>query len=269
MKKKITHSLYPYIALLLSFVSPLPIYAETLASDILVSDNPVIALPVTQICAGAPWPNIVWIHVHDNEETARQTALHALSQIQQGCLLDLRHGGNREVSVQNSQVSYQFDPNRIFTPKGRQSALKCRQGDCAAAMAQLTHAANQFLSQYLAQKQLIVALHNNQPNSGLSIRNYITGGSMAGVTRQIVTNSDNNAHDFFYVTSQRAFDFLTIRGFNVVLQNNEDISDDGSLSVWSAQQQIDYINVEAGTGHSSAQLAMLAAIWAYMQQYYL
>ncbi|WP_239373143.1 hypothetical protein [Snodgrassella gandavensis] len=147
MKKKITLYLNPYIALLLSFVSPLPIYAETLASDILVSDNPVIAF--TQTCAGAPWPNIVWIHVHDNEETARQTALHALSQIQQGCLLDLRHGGNREVSVQNSQVSYQFDPNRIFTPKGRQSALKCRQGNCALAKEQLDQASNSFLNQYL------------------------------------------------------------------------------------------------------------------------
>jgi hypothetical protein len=41
------------------------------------------------------------------------------------------------------------------------------------------------------------------------------------------------------------------------------------LSVWAAQQHIDYINVEAGIEHSAAQIAMLAAVWAYMQEYYI
>ncbi|PIT55094.1 hypothetical protein BHC44_02700 [Snodgrassella alvi] len=253
--------------MLLLFVSSLPTCAGTLASDIPVSDSPVMVLPVSQTCAGAPWPNIVWVHVHDNEETARQTVLHALRQIQQGCLLDLRHGGSREISIHNNQVSYQFDPNRIFTPKGRQSALKCRQGDCVAAIVQLSHAADQFLSQYLVQKQLIVAVHNNHPD-GLSVRNYMAGGTMAPAMSQVAISSDSNPHDFFYVTTQQAFNYLASRNFNVVLQNNQHVHDDGSLSVWAAQQQIDYINVEAGTGHSSAQMAMLAAVWAYMQQYY-
>ncbi|NUE67345.1 hypothetical protein [Snodgrassella sp. ESL0253] len=268
MKKKITVYLYPCIAMLLLFVSSLPIYAEILASDIPVSDNPVMVLPVTQICAGAPWPNIVWIHVHDNEETARQTALHALRQIQQGCLLDFRHGGNREVSIQNSQVSYQFDPNRIFTPKGRQGALKCRQGNCTLAQEQLSQIANNFLNQYLIHTHFIVAVHNNHLN-GLSVRNYMPGASMAQAMSQIAINPNSDAHDFFYVTTQQAFNFLASRNFNVVLQNNQFVHDDGSLSVWAAQQQIDYINVEAGRGHIATQLAMLAAVWAYMQQYYL
>ncbi len=91
---------------------------------------------------------------------------------------------------------------------------------------------------------------------------------MAQAMSQIAINPNSDAHDFFYVTTQQAFNFLASRNFNVVLQNNQYVHDDGSLSVWAAQQQIDYINVEAGREHTATQLAMLAAIWAYMQQYY-
>jgi hypothetical protein len=268
MKKKITLYLYPYIALLLVFVSTLPADAATLASGIPVSDSPIMALPVTQTCTGIPWKNIVWVHLHDNEETSRQTALQALNQIQQGCLLDLRHGGSREIKVQNYQVNYQFDPNRIFTSLGREATLKCHQGSCALALEQLGQAAANFLNQYLIHAQLIVAVHNNHPD-GLSVRNYMAGGTMAPAMSQIAISSDSNPHDFFYVTTQQAFNFLASHNFNVVLQNNQQVHDDGSLSVWAAQQHIDYINVEAGIEHSAAQIAMLAAVWAYMQEYYI
>jgi len=111
-------------------------------------------------------------------------------------------------------------------------------------------------------------LHNNHPR-GLSIRNYVPSGSMAQGMSQVAVSPDKDPHDFFYVTSQRAFEFLSGRNFNVVLQNNQTVRDDGSLSVWAARQQIDYINSEAGTGNLASQMVMLAAVWAYMQEYYL
>jgi hypothetical protein len=267
MKKKVTHYFYLYIVLLLSIVSSPNVLAETMASGNSTPADPVMALPVAQICAGTPWPDIVWIHVHDNEETARQTAVQTLSQIQQGCLLDLRHDGSREISIQNNQANYHFDPNRIFTPRGRQSSLKCRDGNCDVAAEQLSQAAKHFLNQYLMHARLIVAVHNNHPN-GLSVHNYKAGGSMAQAMNKIAISPNSDAHDFFYVTTQQAFDFLASRNFNVVLQNNLQVQDDGSLSVWASQQQIDYINVEAGMWHTATQLAMLSAVWAYMQQYY-
>lgn len=230
--------------------------------------NQQIVLPVRQICAGKPWPQIVWIHVHDDEQTARQVAIQTLDNLEQGCLVDLPHGGQREISIKNINVSYHFDPNRIFTISGRKKALKCQQGDCNLAMDQLTQAVQQLLNRYLHQAKLIVAIHNNHAN-GLSVLHYRPTATKANDVRQIAINPDQNPHDFFFVTTQQAFDFLSQRGFNVVWQDNEKVEDDGSLSVWSAQHKIDYINIEAGVGHTSVQTTMLAAVLNYMHTYYL
>ena len=141
-----------------------------------------IVLPVSQICMGNPWSNIVWIHLHDDEETSRQVALQKLSDLRQGCLIDLPHGGRREISINTAKVSYSFDPNRIFTVNGRQAAMHCRRGDCSFALTQLSLAAEEMLSQYLQQSQLIVALHNNHA-SGLSVLSYQKGEKMAKIGR--------------------------------------------------------------------------------------
>ncbi len=42
--------------------------------------------------------------------------------------------------------------------------------------------------------------------------------------------------DFFYVTEKKFFAYLAERDFNVVLQNNEKVTDDGSLSVHFAKR---------------------------------
>lgn len=265
--QKITFYIYHYFFLLLLIVIGLPVHAEDSVSDIFNITGQAKILPVNQTCAGDPWQHIVWVHVHDNEETARQAALLTLNQIKQGCLVDFRHDGSREISIQTAEVSYHFDPNRIFTESGRNNALKCRRGNCAGAREELGQEVRSFLDQYLIHAKLIVALHNNHPR-GLSIRNYVPGGSMAQAISQVSVSPDKDPHDFFYVTSRQAFDFLSGRNFNVVLQNNQDVHDDGSLSVWAARQQIDYINAEGRTGNLISQMAMLSAVQAYMQQYY-
>ena len=268
MMQKITFYIYQYFFLLLLIVIGLPVYAEDSVSDTFNIIGQAKILPVTQTCAGNPWPDIVWVHVHDNEETARQAALLTLNQIKQGCLVDFRHDGSREISIKKAEVSYHFDPNRIFTESGRNNAVKCLRGNCAGAREELGQEVRSFLDQYLIHAKLIVALHNNHPG-GLSIRNYVPGGSMAQTMSQVAVSPDKDPHDFFYVTSRQAFDFLSGRNFNVVLQNNQDVHDDGSLSVWAARQQIDYINAEGGAGNLISQMAMLAAVRAYMLQYYL
>ena len=62
-------------------------------------------------------------------------------------------------------------------------------------------------------------------------------------------------------TEENYFDNIKRLGFNVVLQNNMKVTDDGSLSVYCGKQRIPYINVEAENGHLTEQKEMLAAIW--------
>jgi hypothetical protein len=63
--------------------------------------------------------------------------------------------------------------------------------------------------------------------------------------------------DFFYVTDQRFFDYLKARNFNVTLQDDAHVPDDGSLSVYFARRGIPYVNVEADTHHLREQIEMV------------
>lgn len=113
MQKLICHQCLYLLTLILLIIKSM-VRAENLQLQTIGKDRTELILPLRQICVGVPWTNIVWIHVHDNEETSRQVAIETLTQIQQGCLLDLHHNGQREISVNNSNLNYQFDPNRIL-----------------------------------------------------------------------------------------------------------------------------------------------------------
>ena len=267
MQKQLLPFYHHLIIIIFTFFT-LQIAAEPLKEQLFTEQKDQQILPLKNICSGSPWANIVWIHVHDDEETAREVALQTLSHLQQGCLLDLQHGGSRDIYVQNADISYHFDPNRIFTQQGRQEAIKCDDGDCRLAMPELTQAVEQLISQYLQYAQLIVAVHNNHAH-GLSILHYANGSAGANDTLQTAINPQHNPHNFFLVTSRQAYEFLSKRGFNVILQDNDQVQDDGSLSVWAAHKKIDYINIEAERGHNAIQVNMLHAVWAYMQTYYL
>jgi hypothetical protein len=53
-----------------------------------------------------------------------------------------------------------------------------------------------------------------------------------------------------------------------LLQNNENVTDDGSLSVYAGMKNIDYINIEAEHGKKEQQKLMLAAAAEYINAYY-
>ena len=47
--------------------------------------------------------------------------------------------------------------------------------------------------------------------------------------------------------------------FNVMLQDNANVPDDGSMSVYFARQRIPYLNIEANTDHLQEQIEMVRA----------
>jgi hypothetical protein len=50
-------------------------------------------------------------------------------------------------------------------------------------------------------------------------------------------------------------------GYNVVLQNNTTVEDDGSLSVYCGKNRISYINFESESGHFEEQIKMITEIY--------
>jgi len=69
--------------------------------------------------------------------------------------------------------------------------------------------------------------------------------------------------DFYFVTDPLIFQILSSGRYHVVLQAEETLTDDGSLSVYCAQLGIPYINVEAQHKHLVRQTKML--IYAYQK----
>jgi hypothetical protein len=70
-------------------------------------------------------------------------------------------------------------------------------------------------------------------------------------------NLETDVDDFFFVTDKNIFKFLKEKNQNVALQDNVNVTDDGSLSVYCGKNKIPYINVESEHGHFREQTRML------------
>ena len=55
---------------------------------------------------------------------------------------------------------------------------------------------------------------------------------------------------------------MSSEGHNVVLQDNDKVTDDGSLSVLAGRAGIPYINVEAEDGHLQQQVEMIKTVYS-------
>jgi len=108
---------------------------------------------------------------------------------------------------------------------------------------------------------LVVALHNNS-DQGYSAESYAKGAVHETDALKVHLEPNADSDDFFFVTERRLFDFFRDKGFNVVLQDNDNVTDDGSLSVLAGWRKVPYINVEAQEGHFQRQLEMLHEVYA-------
>ncbi len=77
--------------------------------------------------------------------------------------------------------------------------------------------------------------------------------------------SGSDPDDFFLTTSTQLFERLKAKNFNIILQDNEHVYNDGSLSFYYRNSNKQYINIEAQEGHLSKQAEMLHALMSVLQ----
>jgi hypothetical protein len=201
---------------------------------------------------------LTMIALHEDEQTS-QVAAQTILEKHGGRLIQLVHSGNRRVTCSTNGAVFTFDPNRIFSSSGVAATVR---GD--GIVPSETHAivsnfAEQFIDYFALRKErCLIALHNNG-EGGLAISSYLPGGPAANDTEQVFANPKADPDNFFYVTDSRFFRSLAELKFNVMLQNNATVHDDGSLSVFAGRNGIPYINVEAQDGQLKEQIAMLDA----------
>ncbi len=250
---------------------------DTLVKTIRLGDDTVYLKIYTK-----PGKNVVYAHVHENEEASLEAGMEVLKKYG-GKLFTLSHSvdtTNRNVTFEYNKTTYQFDPNRIYTLNDTilQKNIKIISGDGKVdtkVKKDVRNLANIIWAETKGAK-LIVALHNNkntpatfktlwffinnfEPES-YNITSYVKKSEFASDSNkscdEIYINPRLNNSEFFIVTEKRDFDLFLQKKYSVVLQNAEPI-DDGSMSVFAVKNKRRYINSEAKMGKIIEQTEML------------
>ncbi len=199
-------------------------------------------------------PQMMFLNLHENESTS----IEALKIVADTIPIDyiyLKHGGERRVEFSNNDQQYSIDPNRIYTKVGTEATLN--ENDQLDEFGLVT---SEFLAHRIFQKlqkgKSVISVHNNTPDE-YSIFSYLPDSSEAGNTRQLFINEAADPDDFIYTTNLLVYQAAKRDSINVILQSDDNLIDDGSLSVYCGIQGILYVNIETEHGHLKEQIRLI------------
>jgi hypothetical protein len=201
---------------------------------------------------------LVIIHLHDDEISSAEAAKKILA-LTGGVLIELENNGKRLVSFKKGGKKFQFDPNRIFTAKGRSQTLHYLNRTVTPAAVSSVKAFAAFVLQKIPKSVVtLVAVHNNQ-NGNYSINTYKPGNSKDVL--KWYKNPKRDPDNFFIVNNNEMFKGIKKREFNAVLQNSTKATDDGSLSIYYGKKKLVYVNIETQKGDLDEQVRMLNVVF--------
>jgi hypothetical protein len=176
-----------------------------------------------------------------------------------GILIELENNGKRFVSFIKGGRKFQFDPNRIFTAKGRSQNLHYLNKTVTPAALISVKAFAAFILKKIPKSVVtLVAVHNNK-NGNYSINSY-----KPGTSRDVLKwykDPKRDPDNFFIVNNNEMYKGMKKRGFNAVLQNSVRAIDDGSLSIYYGKKNLVYVNIETQRGNSDEQVKMLHVLF--------
>lgn len=220
---------------------------------------------------------VYFVNVHENEATSIE-AVRRYDVNNAYRFIYLRHNGTRRIAFNIDGVVYSVDPNRIFSNNGIRETIQFdslyhskvsarnKTGEPPVytyhpmwnvnKAAKMTRRLAREILKSLKNARCIISLHNNTPDN-YSILSYLPGGSEAANTKDVYINPLTDSDDFIYTTSNFLFRQLKAIEVNVILQDNENCVDDGSMSVYCGRHGIPYANVEAEEGHLQEQVILI------------
>jgi hypothetical protein len=138
----------------------------------------------------------------------------------------------------------------MFTPEGIKASLEANGKYSDAAAAEVQKLANEVLTIYGFEMQTtVLALHNNGGSYGAD--SYLPGGPYQKDAEKVNIVPGSNPSDFFYVVDPFLYETIVNYDYNVVLQNNATVTNDGSLSYYCGLQSKPYVNFESESETSS------------------
>jgi hypothetical protein len=198
----------------------------------------------------------VFINVHSNETTSVAATKEYL-QDRNGIFVELKHDTTRLIKFEWKGKLIQFDPNRMFTEKGRITNLRILNGKVPSGTEDEVEDFAQEVISKIKKAAIIIAVHNNTEGKPLSVNSF----------KEKYVNRNMDADDFILTTEKKIYDQLKKKKINAVLQTVKTSSDDGSLAIYCSKKKIPYINIEAQQEHKAEQLRMLNALTDIINQY--
>lgn len=193
-----------------------------------------------------------YILLHGDEKTAKLALQNHIEEYE-GIAFFIENE-EREIPFRSTIL----DPNRIFSRIGTYHALRKFQpewppGDLKKALDEIDAERENFLNTVLPPNGgFIIALHNN-------FRGYNVKSEIAN-SQRVSIKKNQNPRDFIICTDENDFDKMLKGPYNIVLQNKQPKSDDGSLSWEALRRNVRYINLETRLGYLSQQKKMLKFI---------
>ena len=199
---------------------------------------------------------LLYFNMHDNESTSVKAAKKIVKKYG-GRLYELVHTGERRIEFEMNGQEVSIDPNRIYTEAGIWRGLE-PQGITDSAIFNAIFEFGQSLIDYMQidSQDLVIALHNNT-NHNYSYLSYVEGGDYENEAAATHKGKVKDEDAFYFVTAESYFELLQNTDYNIVLQDNSAMTDDGSLSVYCGQRGIDYVNVEAQHGRKRMNRKMI------------
>ena len=205
---------------------------------------------------------VLLYNMHDNENTSAVAGRLVSSQYG-GDYYELIHTGDRNIGFLDGDDSLFIDPNRIYTDAGIWQQLAKNNNADTLLFESIAEWRDTLLARLkINERALVIALHNNT-NKFYSVNSYLAGGEYELEADTTYQGKIRDMDDFYFVTDPLIFQILSSGRYHVVLQAEDTLTDDGSLSVYCAQLGIPYINVEAQHKHLVRQTKML--IYAYQR----
>lgn len=206
---------------------------------------------------------LVMVHLHDDEIASAEAGKKMMSKTG-GLFIEVENNGKRLITFKKNGKRFQFDPNRIFTAKGRSENLHLLNKTVTPEANKSVKAFAKFILQKIPKVVVtLIAIHNNQ-DGNYSINSYKKGVHSKAVSKWY-RNPKKDPDNFFIVNNAEMFRQIKRSGYNIILQNNSRAPDDGSLSIYYGKKNLVYVNIEAEQGNLNEQTKMLNALFYTLQ----
>ena len=202
--------------------------------------------------------DVVFISLHDDELTAVEAAKRILA-THGGLLLQIENNSERNIRFRLGRQFYRVDPNRLFSKEGITKSLQQFGKTSPRAIDEVEKLGKRLIRLIPEEAKCVIALHNNSPGL-FSVTEYAEGNKRSGDSKKVYINADEDPDDFFLTTDNHIYQKLADQGFNTILQDNKNCTDDGSLSVYCGKRNIRYVNCETEHGKSVQYYTMIKTL---------